>query len=189
MPTRRQFNTLLAGLPVLGLMACGGDRETAAAECSPILLTDAHECVLCGMTVVRFPGPKGQACLREGSILTFCSVHDLLAWGWQPESGPALGSLHVHDLSRTVWDQPSDDAYMDARAAVYVVGHDQRGAMGHSPAPFSRQVDAGDFAARHGGDLSTFEQLGWDSLRAGPGAGHGGHRGHGDHGDDGHSRR
>ncbi|OOG23702.1 NosL family protein [Thioalkalivibrio denitrificans] len=165
MPTRRQVLTLLAALPTLSLVACGGDRETAATACSPILLTDEHECALCGMTVVRFPGPKGQACLRDGRVLPFCSVQDLLAWSWQPESVPAIEKLYVHDLSHTGWDEPSDEAYMDAQAAVYVIGHDQQGAMGHSPAPFSQRADAEAFAERHGGRVMDLDQINWDNLR------------------------
>jgi copper chaperone NosL len=165
MPTRRRVLALLAGIPALTLTACGREQESAATGCSPIRLTDEHECALCGMTIVRFPGPKGQACLRDGNLLAFCSVHDLLAWAWQPESAPAIDSLHVHDLSRTGWDNPSDDAYMNARDAVYVVGHDQRGAMGHSPAPFSDTNDARDFAERHGGQLTAFADMDFDSLR------------------------
>jgi copper chaperone NosL len=169
MPTRRQVLMLLAGLPTVTLMACG-DRDTAAIACTPIRLTDDHDCHLCGMTIVRYPGPKGQACLRDGRILTFCSVHDLLAWAWQPESAPAIASLHVHDLSRTSWESPSDEAYTDAHAAVYVVGHDQQGAMGHSPAPFSGESDARAFAERHGGHLVAFAGLDFDSLRQGSGS-------------------
>ncbi len=165
MPTRRQVLALLAALPTLTLVACGSDRESAATGCSPILLTDEHECALCGMTIVRFPGPKGQACLRDGRLLTFCSVQDMLAWSWQPESVPAIDTLFVHDLSRTGWDEPSDDAYMEAPDAVYVLGHDRRGAMGHSPASFSRRADAEAFAERHGGQVMELDQINWDNLR------------------------
>lgn len=171
MTTRRRVLAMLAGAPALTLIACGGEQETATTGCSPIHLTDEHECALCGMTIVRYPGPKGQACLRDGTLLTFCSVHDLLAWAWQPESAPAIDSLHVHDLSSTGWDSPSDDAYIDARTAVYVVGHDRRGAMGHSPAPFSNESDARTFAEGHGGRLLTFSDLDFDSLRQGSGGG------------------
>jgi copper chaperone NosL len=165
MPTRRQLLALLAAAPALTLVACGSDRDTAATSCSPILLTDEHECALCGMTVVRYPGPKGQACLRDGRVLPFCSVQDLLAWSWQPESVPAIRTLFVHDLSRTGWDEPADDAWVEAQSAVYVMGHDRQGTMGHSPAPFSDPADAEAFAAHHGGRVMRFEELNWDNLR------------------------
>ncbi|MCC5857917.1 MAG: nitrous oxide reductase accessory protein NosL [Ectothiorhodospiraceae bacterium] len=180
MPTRRNVLFLLAGLPALSLFGCGGDGGSAADACSPIRLTDDHDCALCGMTVIRHPGPKAQACLRDGRVLPFCSVHDMLSWAWQPESGPSIRVLYVHDLSLTGWNQPSDDAYVPAEEAVYVVGHDQRGAMGHSPAPFSDRGDAEAFAEAHGGDLLAYDELNWDTFR-GNGAESGGH-GHGGHG-------
>jgi copper chaperone NosL len=174
MPTRRQMLALLASLPALKLVGCGSDDTTVAEGCSPIRLTDEHECALCGMTVIRHPGPKGQACLRDGRVLPFCSVHDMLSWAWQPESAPNINALYVHDLSRTGWEEPSDDNYMEAEQAVYVVGHDQRGAMGHTPAPFSERADAEAFAAEHGGSLLAFDELDWDTFR-GNGSNGGGH--------------
>ncbi len=174
MPTRRQMLVLLASLPALKLVGCGSDDNAAAVACSPIRLTDDHDCALCGMTVIRHPGPKAQACLRDGRVLPFCSVGDMFSWAWQPESGPSINALYVHDLSLTGWDEPDDDAYMAADQALYVVGHDQLGAMGHSPAPFSRRADAESFAEAHGGHLLAYDELNWDTFR-GNGAGSDGH--------------
>lgn len=166
MPTRRQLLILLAGLPVLKLAGCDASDRSDAVACVPVQLTDEHDCALCGMTVVNYPGPKGQACLRDRRVLSFCSVYDLLSWGWQPESGPSIDVLYVHDLSLTGWDDPAGDAWIEAQQAVYVVGHDQRGAMGHSPAPFSNRSDAEAFAAAHGGRLLGYDNLDWDTLRS-----------------------
>ncbi len=188
MPTRRQLLALLASLPAVGLVGCGSDDAAVAENCSPIRLTDDHDCGLCGMTVIRHRGPKAQACLRDGRVLPFCSVHDMLSWAWQPESAPSINALYVHDLSNTGWDNPSDDHYMEAQQAVYVVGHDQRGAMGHTPAPFSQRDDAEAFASAHGGKLLAYDELDWDTFRGNGAAGHG--NGHGDRhgydGDEGH---
>ncbi|MCK8515835.1 nitrous oxide reductase accessory protein NosL [Methylonatrum kenyense] len=159
---RRQLLHLMAALPILGLAACRGGQETSSDDCSPLLLTEDHDCALCGMSVTHHTGPKGQACLRDGRVLPFCSVTDMLSWAWQPESANAVRGLRVHDLSRTDWDQPSEDAWMDAVEAVYVVGHGRRGAMGHSPAPFSSRADAERFASRHGGRLLAFDELDWE---------------------------
>lgn len=167
MTSRRKLLAMMAGLPVLALVGCSGEGEAVAQNCQPLLLTDEHDCALCGMTIIRFPGPKAQACLRDGRILPFCSVHDMLAWSWQPESRVAIQSLWVHDLSRTGWDEPDHDAWMPAEDAVYVVGHDQRGAMGHSPAPFSAQADARTFIEHHGGQLMALGDMNFDNFRGG----------------------
>ncbi|MCC5809813.1 MAG: nitrous oxide reductase accessory protein NosL [Ectothiorhodospiraceae bacterium] len=179
MATRRQMLCLMAVLPALKLVGCGSDAGDPAA-CSPVRIADDHDCALCGMTINHYPGPKAQACLRDGRVLPFCSVRDMLSWAWQPESAPRIRVLYVHDLSRTDWDQPADEAYVDASHAYYVVGHQRRGAMGHSPAPFSGQEDAQSFADAHGGRLLAYAELDWETLQAAdpggdPMGGHGGH--------------
>lgn len=165
MPSRRQILYLAAAAPMASLVGCGGSDDVAATDCSPIELHGGHDCHVCGMTVLNHPGPKGQACLRDGQVLTFCSTRDLLSWAWQPESAPIISALFVHDLSRTDWDQSSANAWMDPEQALYVVGHDLRGAMGHSPASFSERADADAFASRHGGQVLAFDDLDWDTLR------------------------
>ena len=181
MPKRRHVLLLFSALPAVSLLGCGSDEETAAADCAPEAIDDDRECELCGMTVVRHEGPKGQACLRDGRTLVFCSVHDMLSWAWQPESAPAIAALFVHDLSRTGWEEPGD-AWTKAEDAVYVVGHDRRAAMGHSPGPFSAHDDAEAFAREHGGRMVSFSEMDWDMLRDAAGNGDGGGHGDGDHG-------
>ena len=165
MTTRRDVITFIGALPILSLAGCG-QGENSAANCSPIVLADDRECALCGMTISNFPGPKGQACLDSDETLGFCSTNDLLSWSWQPESRPRIRALYVHDLSRTGWQKPSDESWMEASKGWYVTGHDQKGAMGHSPAPFSAKADAQTFASDHGGQLLTFEDLDWDALQS-----------------------
>ncbi|QOC21920.1 nitrous oxide reductase accessory protein NosL [Wenzhouxiangella sp. AB-CW3] len=165
MTTRRQILQMLALLPAAGLIGCGQQAEVGHDHCRVLTLTDEHECTLCGMTIVRFPGPKGQACLRDGEMLPFCSTGDLISWAWQPESAPAIAALFMHDLSLTGWDDPSDEHWVRATEAWFVLGHDQRGAMGHAPAPFSVKQNAETFAGQHGGRIYTWDELDWDIMR------------------------
>ncbi|XOZ33032.1 nitrous oxide reductase accessory protein NosL [Halomonadaceae bacterium KBTZ08] len=164
MTTRRHVIACIGALPILSLVGCG--QGETGASCQPVALSDTRECALCGMRISNFPGPKGQACVDDGQTLGFCSTNDLLSWAWQPDSKPRIQRLYVQDLSQTRWQSPSNDAWVDAREAVYVAGHDQEGAMGHSPAPFSDSKDAERFAAEHGGQLRRFKELDWDSLKA-----------------------
>ncbi|MEQ6885472.1 nitrous oxide reductase accessory protein NosL [Salicola sp. Rm-C-2C1-2] len=164
MTTRRDIIAFLGALPILSLAGCG--QGDTGANCQSIALSDGHQCTLCGMTISSFPGPKGQACVDEGETLSFCSTNDLFSWAWQPDSKPRIGKLYVHDLSRTRWQSPSGEAWIEARNAVYVVGHKKEGAMGHSPAPFSNNKDAEQFAETHGGRILGFRELDWDALKA-----------------------
>lgn len=164
MTTRRDIIAFLGALPLLSLTGCGQGGDTAAS-CHSIALGDARSCALCGMTISRFPGPKGQACLDSNKTLGFCSTNDLLSWAWQPESKPRISALYVQDLSATGWKEPAADAWIRAEDAWYVTGHDRKGAMGHSPAPFSSKADAQAFASDHGGKVLAFSDLDWDALK------------------------
>ncbi len=166
MATRRQIISALVSLPAVMLAGCGNGSGGSATACSPIRITDGHDCALCGMTITHHPGPKAQACMRDGRVLPFCSVEDMLSWSWQPESQPNIRALYVHDLSLTDWDGPADDAYIEADRALYVVGHERRGSMGRPPAPFSDRADAEAFIAEHGGKLMAYRDLGWESVGA-----------------------
>lgn len=165
MTTRREIIAFIGTLPILSLAGCGQGSDTAS-DCKPIVLADDRECALCGMTISNFPGPKGQACLDDDKTLGFCSTNDLFSWAWQPDSKPRIRALFVHDLSRTGWKEPSDEEWMDAGDALYVVGHDREGAMGRSPAPFSKRGDAEAFASEHGGKVLAFDELDRDSLKS-----------------------
>lgn len=165
MLTRRQTLQMMALLPAAGLIGCGRHDQIGHDHCQLLTLSDEHECSMCGMMIVRFPGPKGQACLRDGEILPFCSTGCMISWSWQPESRPHIAALYAHDLSLTGWDEPSDEHWVRTTEAWFVAGHDQRGAMGHAPAPFSIEVDAERFAANHGGRVFAWNELDWDIIR------------------------
>lgn len=145
------------------LSACGeSDPETLAAA-QPIEAGDS--CHVCGMLIGEHPGPKGEAFLdRQGEALKFCSTMDLFAFLKQPENETRLSHAYVHDIGVTPWGEPSDEAFIRAEEAWYVVGHDRRGAMGHTLASFAEQADAEAFRDEHGGELVAYEEIDLDLL-------------------------
>ncbi len=160
--------TLLVGLgaaPAVYLAGCGSDGPDASA-CATQPLTDEHSCLVCGMTIVNFPGPKGQVCRRDQTMGMFCSTSDMFAWTLQPESKPATLRLYVHDMGVTDWENPSDDAYIDAHEAYYVIDHPKAGAMGPTLAAFGQRADAEAFAAEHDGRILRFDEVDFDVLSA-----------------------
>src|SRR5690606_8119875 len=113
----------------------GAEVADAGHQLEPIVPGD--ECEVCGMLIDGFPGPKGQAFIRQRSApLKFCSTVDLWSWMLQPEIEGVLEAAYVHDMTAVDWERPDDDRYVDARAAWYVAGHSQRGAMGPTLASF-----------------------------------------------------
>lgn len=154
---------LIAAL-LLPLAGCEGDAEQGALA-PPQAITEGDACHVCGMTISSFPGPKGQAFLEGRSdALKFCSTMDLFAFLMQPENETQVSHAYVHDIGKTDWAAPADDAYIRAMDAWYVVGHDQRGAMGHTLASFAEQADAEAFREAHGGELVTYAEIDLDLL-------------------------
>ena len=158
MLTRRKFIIVVGGVTLAGLAGCGGEEEVTVA-CEPRPFRDDDECAVCGMYIAHYPGPKAQACLRDGRLLTFCSTSDMFVWLLQPDSVPQLLKAFVHDMGVTDWDEPSDDAFIDAEVAVYVTEHQVMGAMGPTLASFGSEEDARAFMAEHEGRLLAYEEV------------------------------
>ena len=158
MLTRRKFIIVVGGVTLAGLAGCGGEEEVTVA-CEPRPFRDDDECAVCGMYIAHYPGPKAQACLRDGRLLTFCSTSDMFVWLLQPDSVPQLLKAFVHDMGVTDLDEPSDDAFIDAEVAVYVTEHPVMGAMGPTLASFGSEEDARAFMAEHEGRLLAYEEV------------------------------
>jgi copper chaperone NosL len=160
----RRIYVSLVLLGSLMLPACGEKPETVSRH-SPEAIHAGDECHVCGMTVARFPGPKGQAFVRHRQhSFKFCSTHDLFSWLLQPETKAIAEDVYVHDMASTDWDKPGDDAFIDATTAWYVIGHDRRGAMGPTLASFHDRSAADEFATRHGGQVLPFKEVDLDVL-------------------------
>lgn len=152
---KRLLPLLFAGL----LIGCESDDSAKVAR-EPQPIASGEECHLCGMVVNRFPGPKGQSYLLglEASV-KFCSTADLFAWLLQPENANRVELAYVHDMGLTEWVSPSDEFFIPAREALYVVGHNQLGAMGHTLASFRDQAGAKLFIREHGGRIIGYDDI------------------------------
>jgi len=134
--------------------------EQAAKPLPPVAINPGDECHVCGMTIDRFPGPKGEAYVRGASKpFKFCSTRDLFSWWLQPENKIAATSVYVHDMGKTSWKHPSDKDFVDARSAWYVIDQPLPGAMGPTLASFAHKADAEAFVHKHGGRLLRFQDI------------------------------
>ena len=164
------------------LPGCSDDGDNKRVVREAMAVEAAEECHLCGMVILKFPGPKGQLYQRgHDKSMKFCSTRDMFAYLLDPEHTHNIQEAYVHNMAVTPWASPGEDSYIDARQAWYVIGHSQKGAMGPTLATFKQESDAADFAIEFGGKLYRFEQLttelvstmGQDSHQVAGGQSHG----------------
>lgn len=162
---RRELLILSLLLP---LAAC--DRRTggsAAVTLAPVPIQAGDECTVCGMLIRGQPGPKGEVFLRGAERpAKFCSTTDMFAYILQPEHSGRVAQAYVHDMAATDWNTPSDDAFVVASDAWFVVGHELSGGMGHTLASFREQAAAERFIANYGGRVLAFGDVTLAVLQA-----------------------
>ena len=146
------------------LISCGEQSETRSVQ-APIHFQSGEECHVCGMVILRFAGPKGQAFdKRSKQMQKFCSTLDLLSWYLQPENKSNVQEIYVHDMAQVDWQLPDDTKLIDARKAFYVIGSNKKGSMGKTVASFANLVDAENFIKSNQGSVFNFKELTLENL-------------------------
>ncbi|WP_211829520.1 nitrous oxide reductase accessory protein NosL [Kistimonas asteriae] len=173
----RKVMTLCAGLLLVVLVGCNQEPEHSAMQhAMPIEAGDT--CHLCGMIIRNHPGPKGELYVNGSpSIKRFCSTRDLFSWLLQPENQPNVQTVFVHDMAKSSWETPDDNAFIEAKDAWFVAGSSKSGAMGATLSSFASEGDATAFARDFGGEVLRFESVTLELLGslAMPGEGRGMH--------------
>lgn len=158
-----KLSVLLFSVSLLG--ACSDQSDKEAMVHKAVAIEQGEECHLCGMIIKNFPGPKGeQYSTASESINKFCSTRDLFSYVLQPENKRQVREIYVHDMSKTNWDKPSDEKFIDARTAWFVIDSSKKGAMGKTLGSFSLKEDAEVFIQEFGGKLYTFDEITIDIL-------------------------
>lgn len=157
----KRFLTKWSGLlllPIL-LIGCGEDPQQTMLR-NAVAIESADECHLCGMIISNFTGPKGESYQKDKQdINKFCSTRDLFAFLFQPENARLVQEVYVHDMSQSPWNKPNDEHFIDAKTAWYVIGSNQKGAMGSTLASFSEENDAKAFSKSFGGKVYQYEDI------------------------------
>src|SRR5690554_3068177 len=134
---KQVFHAAMIAILLLGLTGCDESPPEYGATQHAVEIESRDECHLCGMIITHFPGPKGEAYVRNApQVLKFCSTRDMFAYILEPEHTHNIQSVFVHDMAKSPWDAPDDEFFVDARNAWYVVGHSLTGAMGSTLASF-----------------------------------------------------
>ncbi len=148
---------LMAAVATTTLLAgCAKQQDTAAV---PVEITDGTTCVLDGMLLANFPGPKGQI-LYDGASEPdfFCDTVEMFNVYLAPEQARRVRAVFVQDMGKADWAQPRGH-WIDATAAFYVLGSDRHGSMGPTIGAFAMEADASAFAKAHGGQVMKFNEV------------------------------
>jgi len=146
------------------LSGCGEPAQRP----DPLGLTREASGYYCQMTIVDHPGPKAQVFeVGRKEPVWFSSVRDALFYLKLPGEAQRVSAIYVHDMGRaSSWERPQDDdIWIEAAAAIYVIGSSRRGGMGaRETVPFGRQSDAETFARRYGGKAVAFDDIPTDYI-------------------------
>lgn len=146
------------------LIGCGEAPQEKMLK-QAVAIESSDECHLCGMIISNFPGPKGESFQATNQdVVKFCSTRDLFSYLLQPENQRQIQEVFVHDMSKTPWQKPDDQYFIDAKKAWFVIGSSQKGAMGKTLASFGLQEDALAFSQKYGGELYQFDDITIDIL-------------------------
>ncbi len=159
-PLRR---TLIASALAAALLAACG-QQSAPAPLTAIEIDHDTACVLDGMLLADYPGPKGQIHYAgQAEPDFFCDTVELFHIYLNPEQVRVVRGIFVQDMGRADWDAPRGH-WIDAQGAWYVYGSSRRGSMGPTIASFADKDAAGRFAGEHGGEVLAFDQIKADMV-------------------------
>jgi copper chaperone NosL len=161
-PDRRRLVFAACAVPVAASLAtwlAGCDQSDAAVALKPAEIDPATTCDLDGMLLADYPGPKGQILYAGASAPVFCcDTVELFSLLLKPEQVRAVRTAFVQDMAKADWDQPRGH-WIDAKAAVYVLGSKRQGSMGPTFASFADVSTASEFARQHGGKVLRFAEI------------------------------
>ncbi|WP_019029654.1 nitrous oxide reductase accessory protein NosL [Colwellia piezophila] len=149
----------------LFLTACSEPDTKQKVVQNAVAIESADECHLCGMLITNFSGPKGELYRKQLSqeqsdtVHKFCSTRDMFSFYLDPENKRNVTTMLVHDMSKSPWETPNDNYFIDAKVAWFVIGSEKTGAMGKTLASFSKKIDAQTFAKEFNGQVISFDQI------------------------------
>ncbi len=163
-PSRRATLALLLGSAAAAALPPGAVR----AEAAPIDLPPPgprDTCPVCGMFVAKYPDWIATVVFADGTAAHFDGAKDFFKYladvgkyapGRSRDQITAMGVTDYYAVSR-----------ITAADALYAVGSDVLGPMGHELVPLTNEADAAEFMRDHAGKrLLTFAEVAPELLSA-----------------------
>ncbi len=120
-------------------------------------IDEKTRCPVCGMFVVKYKLWWSQLTLSDGTVHTFDGVKDMMAYYFTPATYGAPAQTQITKVA--VKDYYTQE-WLDGEKALYVVGSDVLGPMGHELIPFINRPAAESFLKDHKGkEILTFDEI------------------------------
>ncbi len=115
-------------------------------------------CPVCGMLVSKYPHGVATIVYKDGHAHHFDGAKDMVKFWFDP---PKYAAGHHREMMATIWVTEYYNLQpIDAKTALYVVGSDVLGPMGHEFVPLANMADAEDFMKEHKGKrILRFDQV------------------------------
>ena len=150
-PFRPDRRAVFLGLAAFACVEVSAEAaEDGRAEVLDLPKPSARDvCPVCGMFVAKYPYWVATVVYRDGAVAHFDGAKDL--WKYLldlPRWAPGRGRDDIAKIGVTGY---YETARIDATRAVYVIGSDVYGPMGHELVPHPDEADAKEFLVDHKG--------------------------------------
>lgn len=115
-------------------------------------------CPICGMLVSKYPHWVATIVYKDGHAHHFDGAKDMFKFWFDP---PKYAAGHSREqMTRIAVTDYYNLQPIDAKTALYVIGSDVLGPMGHEFVPLASMADAEDFMKEHKGKrILRFDQV------------------------------
>ncbi len=138
----------------LSLLILPGKGITASQEHE---VGEKSRCPVCGMFVAKYEQWWAQLTISDGTVITFDGVKDMMAYYFSPEK---FGGIKGTSIIKVSVKDYYDQEWLDGEEALYVVGSDVLGPMGHELIPVSSKAAAENFLKDHKGkEILAFQEI------------------------------
>lgn len=141
--------------------ACS-EQQSKTEVPQPVALTEESVGHYCNMTILEHTGPKAQIHLANNPHpIWFSQVRDGIAFLRSPEEQQDAVVVYVNDMGNAAeWDFPSDDTWIDAKEAWFVIESRKTGGMGTPEViPFGSEQSASAFTGENGGIVVRLAEI------------------------------
>jgi len=132
--------------------------RTAAASPAIPEPASSDTCPVCGMHVAKYPEWTATVAFKDGRSAHFDGAKCMFRFVLKPDRYARGRS--ADDIDVAVVKEYYDLTRIDARSALYVVGSDVLGPMGHELVPLESRTAVDDYVRDHGGSgVFTFPEV------------------------------